>query len=90
MRKLLTILFLFGIFPFVVKSQIVKPVKWNVQLSSTKLTVGDEVSLEFKATVDDGWHLYSTKIPENGPIHLITILFLDFSRSERFLREPIQ
>ena len=46
-------------------SQILKPVKW--QFYTEKIS-DSEVNLVFKATIDDGWHIYGMDIPEGGPI----------------------
>ena len=54
---LCTTLFSFG--------QILEPIKWYF---STKDVSSSEKELLFKATIDNGWHLYGTDIPEGGPI----------------------
>jgi thiol:disulfide interchange protein DsbD len=46
-------------------SQILQPVKWS--FDSKRLST-DEAELIFKADIDPGWHVYSTDIPEDGPI----------------------
>lgn len=46
-------------------SQILTPVKWENRI---KLINDNEAVVTFKATIDDGWHLYSTQLPEDGPI----------------------
>ena len=46
-------------------AQVVNPVKWSFskkQLSDT------QAELQFKAVIEKGWHLYSDKLPEGGPI----------------------
>lgn len=68
MRKLLAFVLLFIVVAISASSQIVKPVKWDVSLNTNELKLGEIVELHFKANIDDGWHLYSNKIPENGPI----------------------
>ncbi len=45
--------------------QIHDPVKWS--FSSEKLN-NDEAEVNFKATIDKGWHLYSQFIDDGGPI----------------------
>ncbi len=52
----------------VLSAQIEEPVKWDVKINKTKASVGDELELAFHATIDEGWHLYSTTLPDNGPI----------------------
>ncbi len=53
-------------------AQIIDPVKWSFDSEKS----GREVSLIFKATIDDTWHLYDTELPEGGPI-ATTIVFED-------------
>jgi thiol:disulfide interchange protein len=45
-------------------SQVLEPVSWSFS-SKQK---GQEVHLIFKATIDEGWHLYDTSLPDGGPI----------------------
>jgi DsbC/DsbD-like thiol-disulfide interchange protein len=61
-------LFLFSLgllFSFSVSSQILKPVKWSYAAKKTSKTTA---VLYLKATVEDGWHLYSQNIADGGPI----------------------
>lgn len=46
-------------------AQIVEPVKWSFDQKKISDT---EFELKFTANIDKGWHLYSTDIPEGGPI----------------------
>ena len=46
-------------------SQILKPVKWSY---ATKKTGKNEAIIYLKATIDKGWHIYSQKVPEGGPV----------------------
>ncbi len=49
----------------VVSAQILEPVKWSFDSRKT----GDrEYELQFIATMDKGWHLYSQFVPTGGPI----------------------
>lgn len=48
-----------------VSAQIFTPVEWEF---SQKQISDNEVELEFKATIDDGWHLYSQHIGDDGPV----------------------
>ncbi len=41
------------------------PVKWRM---SVKMTSPTEGVLTLRAIISEGWHLYSTKLPENGPV----------------------
>lgn len=45
-------------------SQILEPIKWTFELKNTSSTTAD---LIFKASIDDGWHLYGMEIPADGP-----------------------
>ncbi|MEO6348969.1 MAG: cytochrome c biogenesis protein CcdA [Aquaticitalea sp.] len=51
-----------------VNSQILKPVTWS---TSVEKISDSEFTLIAKATIDEGWHLYSQKVPEDGPIPMI-------------------
>lgn len=46
-------------------SQVHNPVKWDFK--QVKLN-DSEYELHFKASIEKGWHLYSTNIPDGGPI----------------------
>lgn len=48
-----------------VSAQIVKPVKW--QFGAKKINK-DEAVIFMKATMDNGWHIYSQHVAEGGPI----------------------
>ena len=64
MRKLLiTLLVLFiagGI-----NAQMMDPVHFSSQL---KMLSGDEAEIIFTATIDNGWHVYSTDMGDDGPV----------------------
>jgi len=45
--------------------QILKPVSW---LLSAKPTGSSELELTIKATIKPGWHIYSTTLPDGGPV----------------------
>jgi thiol:disulfide interchange protein DsbD len=55
-----------------VQAQIVNPTKWSFD---SKVD-GEFVDLIFEATIDEGWHLYDTYLPEGGPI-ATTFVFED-------------
>ena len=46
-------------------AQVLEPVKWETSVEKISDTEYDLIST---ATVDDGWHLYSQSVPDNGPI----------------------
>jgi thiol:disulfide interchange protein DsbD len=64
MKKVLsaTILFLFALSAM---AQMMDPVHFTTELKKMK---GNEAELVFSATIDPGWHVYSTNLGSNGPI----------------------
>ena len=63
MKRLLVVLF--TLMSVVVSAQIFNPVEWEFsqkQLSDT------EIELQFKASIEDNWHLYSQHIEYDGPV----------------------
>ena len=64
MKKVLsaTILFLFALSAM---AQMMDPVHFTTELKKLK---GNEAELVFSATIDPGWHVYSTNLGSNGPI----------------------
>lgn len=46
-------------------SQILQPVKWSY---ATKKTGKNEAVIYLKATIDKGWHIYSQRLSEDGPV----------------------
>ncbi|MBQ8593960.1 MAG: thioredoxin family protein [Bacteroidaceae bacterium] len=46
-------------------AQIQEPIKFTTEFNKLSET---EAELVFKATIDPGWHLYSTELPEDGPV----------------------
>ena len=47
------------------KAQILTPVKWSY---AAKNTGKNEAVIFFKATIDDGWHIYGLNVKDGGPI----------------------
>ena len=64
MKKLLTILVLLVAF-VAAKAQMMDPVHFTTQMKDLK---NGEAELVFKATIDAGWHVYSTGLGDDGPI----------------------
>ncbi|MBT5090512.1 MAG: thiol:disulfide interchange protein, partial [Flavobacteriales bacterium] len=63
MKRLLIVLFTsMSVF---VSAQIFNPVEWEF---SQKQLTDTEIELQFKATIDDGWYLYSQHIGDDGPV----------------------
>jgi len=53
------------LFSLTASSQILKPVKWSYAAKKTSKT---EAVLYIKATIEDGWHIYSQNIADGGPV----------------------
>lgn len=69
-----------------ITAQIVNPTKWEFDSKQN----GNEVDLIFKATIDKGWHLYDTYLPEGGPI-ATSFVFEDstlFEFAGEIIKEP--
>ena len=47
------------------KAQILTPVKWSY---AAKKTGKNEAVVFIKATIDDGWHIYSQTVKDGGPV----------------------
>lgn len=47
------------------QAQIQEPVKFKTELKNVSV---DEVEIVFSATIDNGWHVYSTELGDGGPI----------------------
>lgn len=65
MRRTLLLLTLLLSVSFAAFSQILNPIKWDTSIDMTSPTEG---VVKFKATIEDGWHLYGLTIPEGGPV----------------------
>jgi len=53
----------------VAKAQLEQHVQWESALSVNEATIGEEVTLIFKATIDKDWYLYSSDFdPDLGPM----------------------
>jgi len=62
--KKIAILLAFSFTILFVNAQILTPTKWSFDSRQN----GNEAELIFIATVDSGWHVYDTYLPEGGPI----------------------
>ena len=62
--KKITILFLLLIVVLGINAQMANPVHFTSDLKTGK---GAEAEIVFHATIDRGWHVYSTDIGDNGP-----------------------
>ena len=64
MNKFLT-LFLSVLLAVAAHAQMMDPVHFSSEL---KMLSGDQAEIIFSATIDDGWHVYSTDLGNDGPI----------------------
>jgi len=63
MKRITLAFFLFFV-GYQLFAQIVEPVKWTFESKQDGLNA----TLVFKATIEDGWHLYDTDLPDGGPV----------------------
>ncbi len=61
-RNLFLVLFMVSAFA---RAQMYNPVKWSTSVEKVSDT---EFDLLITAAIEEGWHLYSLDVPENGPI----------------------
>ena len=64
MKRLSLFSFLLSL-ALLVQAQIVDPVHFSSKLNMLQ---GDEAEIVFSATIDPGWHVYSTDLGQDGPI----------------------
>jgi thiol:disulfide interchange protein DsbD len=64
MNRLLTTFFV-AIVALAVQAQMMEPVHFKSEL---KMTGGAEAEIVFSATIDPGWHVYSTDMGDDGPV----------------------
>ena len=62
--KKITFILAFIVTALFTQAQIVNPTTWTFDSKQN----GEEVELIFKASIEPGWHLYDTYLPEGGPI----------------------
>ena len=65
MKRLLILTAILTLMVGAANSQVLKPVKWQISFKKVSEGVYDIIC---KATIESGWHLYDTKLPENGPL----------------------
>lgn len=68
MRKKITLLIALVIVSVQLYAQIESPVKWSY---AAKKINDKEAFVFIKATIDDGWHIYSTKQKDGGPVKTV-------------------
>ncbi|HNX55608.1 MAG TPA: protein-disulfide reductase DsbD family protein [Prolixibacteraceae bacterium] len=62
-RAFVIVFFILG--ALITQAQIQTPVKWEFK---TKITGDNTAELQFIASIDQGWHLYSQHLPDGGPM----------------------
>ncbi|WP_025146510.1 protein-disulfide reductase DsbD N-terminal domain-containing protein [Pedobacter jeongneungensis] len=65
MKKILMLCCFAAFFGARAYSQILKPVTWSY---AAKRTSPNEATLYLKATIDQGWHIYSQFVKDGGPV----------------------
>jgi DsbC/DsbD-like thiol-disulfide interchange protein len=59
----------------------IKPVIWSGAAQPARVAAGGVVNVALTATIDEGWHLYSTTQPAGGPVPTkIAVLGAGFSQ----------
>nr|WP_321224776.1 protein-disulfide reductase DsbD domain-containing protein [uncultured Psychroserpens sp.] len=65
MKNLIITIFSFLLVSITTNAQVLEPVKWETSVEKISETEYDLIST---ATIDNGWHLYSQNVPDDGPI----------------------
>lgn len=65
MKKFITLIFFITILTVSSKAQILTPVQWSY--GAKKLNKSDAI-IFIKATIDNGWHVYSQYVKDGGPV----------------------
>lgn len=74
------------VFALTAFGQILKPISWDVKLSNSQPKVGEEITIEFKAKIDEKWYLYSSDFdPDLGP--MITEFFFEENETYELVGE---
>ncbi len=71
---------LFCLIGWDLSAQVISPVKWSFD---QKKISDKEIEVSFLATIDSGWHLYGTDLPDGGPVST-TFKFTPDSTNYRF------
>ena len=70
-RTFLHITFLTAVFSAAVRicaqEPELNPIKWTIAAQSSPVPSGNKLTIELRASIDRGWHLYSTEKVEGGP-----------------------
>ena len=65
MKKFITLAAMLLLFTVTSRAQILTPVHWSY---GAKKISKDEAVIFIKATIDDGWHVYSQYVKDGGPV----------------------
>lgn len=65
MKKLTIATVILFMFTLTTKAQVLTPVHWSY---GAKKLNKDEAVVFIKATIDDGWHVYSQTVKDGGPV----------------------
>ena len=65
MKKIMTAALVLALFTLQSKAQILTPVTWSYAAKKTSAT---EAVVFIKATIDEGWHVYSQFVKDGGPV----------------------
>ena len=65
MKKIITTALVLSFIALTTRAQILTPVHWSY---GAKKTGKNEAIVFIKATIDDGWHVYSQYVKDGGPI----------------------
>jgi DsbC/DsbD-like thiol-disulfide interchange protein len=65
MKKLITLTVMLFLFTVATKAQVLTPVHWSY---GAKKLSNNEAVVFIKATIDDGWHIYSQNVKDGGPV----------------------
>ena len=84
MKRLLILTAILTMMVGAANSQVLKPVKWQITFKKVSEGVYDIIC---KATIESGWHLYDTKLPENGPKPTVFIMDEDESSDVELVGE---
>ena len=72
MKRFLSFLFLCFVCCSMFAPQLQQPVKWSISLSEKE---SSSSTILFSALVEEGWHVYTTSLPDDGPVP--TQIFFD-------------
>jgi hypothetical protein len=77
MKKITIVAIVLVLFAIQSKAQILQPVRWSYAAKKTSAT---EAVVFIKATIDEGWHVYSQFVKDGGPVKTT----IDFTPSKAF------